>query len=37
MLHIEPIFWLGMGAIAVVVGVMQIVCWNLTPKAPRHD
>ena len=36
LIDVEPLFWIGMGAVAVVICLMQIVCWSQAPKAQRH-
>ncbi len=36
MMNLEPLFWIGMGAIVLVVCLMQVVCWTMAPKAQRH-
>lgn len=35
-MHIEPLFWAGMGAIGLLICLMQAVCWTRTPNACRH-
>ena len=34
-MDIEPLFWIGMGAVAAVICLMQIVCWSQAPTQ-RH-
>lgn len=33
MLLIDPIFWIGLGAIAALVCVLQVLCWKVLSKA----
>ena len=33
MLLIDPSFWIGLGAIAALVCVMQVLCWKVLSKA----
>ncbi|WP_276689937.1 hypothetical protein [Acidaminococcus massiliensis] len=36
LMDVEPLFWIGLGAVAAVICLMQIVCWSQDPKAQRH-
>ena len=36
LMHVEPMFWIGMGTVAMVICLMQVICWTRAPKAQRH-
>ncbi len=35
-MNLEPMFWIGMGVVALVICLMQVICWTMAPKAQRH-
>ena len=37
LMNVEPLFWIGMGAVAAVICLMQAVCWTRTPKMRRNE
>ena len=34
--NVEPMFWIGMGAVVLFVLAMQVICWTQAPKAQRN-
>lgn len=34
--NVESLFWIGMGAVALMICLMQAICWTRAPKAQRH-
>lgn len=36
LMNVEPVFWIGMGAVAAVICLMQAVCWTREPKMRKN-